>query len=414
MNQYLKIGLMGILLILQLAESNAQTLEELFKRAVEHNPELSALQLEYEAALQKGPQVRQLGDLQIGVAAPILRPETRLGAQVVTVSASQMFPWFGTLKAKEDVAISMAQSKFERVAAIQADLFYQIKSAYYQLYLIEQEQAVIQEILRLTTTMENVALGKVESGKTIASDVLKIQLKAKQLENQMQLLENNKAVYWAQINEAMNQPLEDSIYLAQSFNNKAELEYLPETLQKMIEEKHPMINQLNWQLETSNKELELNKLAGMPSFGVGLDYIAIQPRTDMMPVDNGRDILIPKVMMTIPINRKKYKAKTIEETLNQEALELKKETLVNKLLSTIQAYKIDYDNALVKLEFYEDQMEVIQSTYNILLSEYSSKGVRFDELIGIQDDLLDYKLKILMAYLDTHLAVAKIDRLTKF
>ncbi|MEZ5008284.1 MAG: TolC family protein [Chitinophagales bacterium] len=414
MKTYFRIYLLLTFLLGACLGLKAQTLEELMQMAVDQNPELKSLQSEYEAALQKGPQVSQLADVQIGIGVPILRPETRLGGQVLTVSASQMFPWFGTLKAKEDIVLTMAKSKYERLAALQLDLFYQIKSAYYQLFLIEQEQAIIKENLRLYSTMENVALGKVESGKSIASDVLKVGLKIKKLENQLQLLENNKAPLFAQINETTNRSIQDSIYIVESFDNIAILNFFIDDYQKRIEENHPVINQLNWELQNSDKALALNKLSGLPSFGVGLDYSLVQPRTDMLPDNNGRDILIPKVMMTIPIARKKYKAKEAEESLNKEAFEYKKESVVNQMMTALQTYKTEYDNALLELEFYNQQIIMVNSTYNILLSEYSSSGSRFDELIRIQDDLLDYKLKILEAYLQTHIAVAKIDRLTNF
>ncbi|MEZ5023228.1 MAG: TolC family protein [Chitinophagales bacterium] len=233
------------------------------------------------------------------------------------------------------------------------------------------------------------------------------------LENQLQLL-NNKASLLLRSMKRLIDPFK-IVFIVESFDNGiAILNFSIDDYQKRIEENHPVINQLNWELQNSDKALALNKLSGLPSFGVGLDYSLVQPRTDMLPDNNGRDILIPKVMMTIPIARKKYKAKEAEESLNKEAFEYKKESVVNQMMTALQTYKTEYDNALLELEFYNQQIIMVNSTYNILLSEYSSSGSRFDELIRIQDDLLDYKLKILEAYLQTHIAVAKIDRLTNF
>src|SRR5690554_1442049 len=132
-----KYIIIATLLLTSTFNVKAQTLDSLLKKAYDNNPTLKAIQLEYEAALQKGPQVSQLPDPTVGVGVPILRPETRLGGQVLSVSASQMFPWFGTLKAKEDVALTMAKSKYEQIAAERLDIDYQIKTAYFNLYLLQ-------------------------------------------------------------------------------------------------------------------------------------------------------------------------------------------------------------------------------------------------------------------------------------
>ena len=97
--------------------THAQSLDSLLQLAVSQNSQLKSLELEYKAALAKADQMSQLPNPQIGVGIPILQPETRLGAQQVMVSASQIFPWFGTLKAKEEVAISMSTIRYEKMAA---------------------------------------------------------------------------------------------------------------------------------------------------------------------------------------------------------------------------------------------------------------------------------------------------------
>ena len=102
-----------VILILSFVSSKGQSLDSLLNKAYRNNPEINALRLEYEAALQKGPQVSQLQDPTIGVAVPVLQPETRLGAQVLMLSATQMFPWFGTLKAKGSVATLLAEAKYQ-------------------------------------------------------------------------------------------------------------------------------------------------------------------------------------------------------------------------------------------------------------------------------------------------------------
>src|SRR5680860_518238 len=78
---------------------HAQTLDEYFKIAADNNPGLLSQRREFEAALQKVPQANSLPDPSFSVSAFGQMVETRVGPQQARFSLSQMFPWFGTLKA---------------------------------------------------------------------------------------------------------------------------------------------------------------------------------------------------------------------------------------------------------------------------------------------------------------------------
>lgn len=391
-----------------------QTVEELMAMAVENNPQLKALYLEFEAAQLRGPQISQLPDPVIGIAAPALRPETRLGSQVLMVSATQMFPWFGSLKAREDVVLSMAQSRFEQATAAKLELYYTIKVAYDQLWMVTEKQKVVRENISVYKALENVSLAKVESGKATLADVLRVRLMIQELENQIEILENQKQKFHARINEATNRPMTDTVFVVTPLDSMV---YLPEdfaVLKEKVEANHPIINQLNLAIETSEKEVRANKLSGLPSIGVGLDYALVQPRTDMIPDGNGRDILIPKVTVSIPISRKKYNAREQEELIRQDIFAFQKEAVVNSYVRKLQEYKADYDEALLKLELFGAQRKTSQSAIDVLLSYYSSQGSRFDEILQLQNQLLTYDMGTISAVAQMHIAKAGIDLLTDF
>ena len=84
----------------------AQAPDALFKIATENNSSLKALEQEYQSSLTKATQVSQWMNPEIGLGGFVSPAETRLGAQRARVSAMQMFPWFGTVKAKEALSLS--------------------------------------------------------------------------------------------------------------------------------------------------------------------------------------------------------------------------------------------------------------------------------------------------------------------
>ncbi|MCK4992346.1 MAG: transporter, partial [Bacteroidales bacterium] len=111
------------MLLTPLGTSAQEQLEHYLVIAAENNPGLRAKFSEYMAALEVAPQVKALPDPQVAFAYFISPVETRVGPQQFKFSASQMFPWFGTLQAKEDVANQSAKAKYEVFLESKSRLF---------------------------------------------------------------------------------------------------------------------------------------------------------------------------------------------------------------------------------------------------------------------------------------------------
>ncbi|MCB9256781.1 MAG: TolC family protein [Chitinophagales bacterium] len=389
-------------------------MENFLEDAYANNPELKALQLEYESALERGKQVNQLSDPQLGIGVPVLRPETRVGPQVLMVNASQMFPWFGTLKTKEDIALTMAKTKYERIALTRLNLNYLIETSYYELFLIQEKQEILKKHIALFKGLENSSLSKVSSGSASVADVLSLQIKGSELAQQIEILELQKQEFYALVNAKVNRSIDEKINLEGNYRSLALIEYDLTKYEEKIIEFHPLIQQLNWQIESSEKEQKLNNLSGKPTIGIGLDYALVLNRTDMIPIDNGKDILVPKIMVSLPIYRKKYKAKNQEESLIQESLHYQKEELSNQFLARLEGLKSKYDQQILNIQYKQAQLELTASAFQILLAEYSNKNLRFDELIQIQNKQLQYELDVITAVLNTYKIKAEIDRLTNY
>lgn len=392
---------------------NAQSLDSLLQLVVDNNTQLKSIELEYQAVLEKKNQVNQLPNPQVGVGIPVLRPETRLGPQMVMVSATQMFPWFGTLKSKEEVVISMSKAKYEQLSIVKLELFYQVKSSYYQLYFLKQKESIVKGNIKLFESLESISLAKVESGKATLADVLRVQTKLQGLRQQLLIIDNQKLVFESNINELTKQPANTKIELVDILVLPV-LEYDTASFRNKIETNHPLITQINYQIEQSNNAITVSSNMNKPSLGFGLDYSLVGKRTDANPMYNGRDILVPKVMINIPIYRKSYHAQLSEENLIQQSLAVKKETVTDKMISLLINYKADYDNGALEKSLYQNQSKTMQMAYDVLLSEYSSSGRGFEELLMVQNQLLDFELGIYQAELKANIAQASIERITKF
>ncbi|MEZ5040194.1 MAG: TolC family protein [Saprospiraceae bacterium] len=387
----------------------AQSLAELLEILPQNNLELKALQQEYLAAMEKAPQVSQLPDPEIGIGAFVSPVETRLGAQRARLSATQMTPWFGTLSAREEVALANARAMKERVASSELGLSYQLKEAYFQLYELEKAQQFIRQNIGLLQSLRQLVLRQIESGKGRSVDVLRIDLKLQELEQEITVLALNQKKPLAKLNQVLNRPLATPVIVPDTLDF-ALLPFDKDTLRRYIRTHHPMINMFAIQQEASQKAIELNRLEGKPSLGIGVDYILVDPRSDANPAYNGKDIFQISAKLSIPLNRKKYEAKAQEENYKISALENRKADLEGFFLAKIENAYTDHEAAALRLDLYTQQIATSKAAIQILLTDYSTMGSRFDELLQLERELVEYHLKILKAIVQSHLAKANIEQ----
>lgn len=387
----------------------AQPLEQLLAAADNNNLELKALYQDYLAALEKAPQVSQLPEPEAGLGVFALPVETRLGPQWVRLSATQKFPWKGTLDARRDRMLVMAKAQYEKIAATRLNLHYKVKAAYYQLYELAKKQLIIQRSIAVFRRMESIALANVEAGRSKLADVLRIQIRIKDLEEELKLLETQKQKPLAVINGLLNRSAGTEVTPVDTLVTIAP-EYQLDSIQKLIAEGHPVLRMFSLQQEAAREAIKLNELEGKPSFAAGLDYIFVGQRSDANPDGNGRDILSPRIGVRIPLYREKYNAKEQEERIKIHALELRKEDLQLQFRSALEQAYANWDDARIRFRLFEDQKQTTQSVLDLLMAAYSAEGASFIDLLQTENQYIQYDLMQLSAVVKMYQAQAEIER----
>ena len=387
----------------------AQPLPELIDSALLQQPELMALEKEYQAALERAPQVSQLPNPEVGVGGFPLPVETRLGPQLLRLGATQGFPWPGTLPQRAAVEDTKAKALYEQIAARALELRYELEQAYYQLYAIEKRQDILRRNLPLLESLEATALAKVESGKGSTADVLRVQIRQEELQQELAILEREARKPLATLNRLLQRPPVTEVRMADELA-PAQLPFRQDSLLAAIRRTHPKLRQLSWQQEAARQALRLNELDGKPSFGLGADYIFVGPRNDANLNANGRDIVQLRASVSLPIYREKFEAKAREEQLKIAALDNRKQDLNHRFEATIAQAYADFETARLRLDLYERQRRLTQSAIDILQEAYSTQGRSFDELLRLESELVEYDLKRLNAVVAGHLAVARINQ----
>lgn len=398
-----------IILILMVQNGFAQSLDSLINEAQTNNLELQILQKQYEAKLQLAPQIAPRPDPEIGVGVFPLPVETRLGAQVTRLSATQMFPQKGMVDAKKSLANAQTQPILEQINARKLDLAYQVKTAWLQVYELDESRKIIQRNIRFLKSLEALAKVKVETGKGNPADILRMQLQIQALENELLILAKQREKPLTDLKRVLNRKENVAIEITNSLEFST-LMYQKDSLFANIQSNHPMMKMYELQQEIAKRTIEVNALKDQLTFGVGIDYISVTERNDAMPTGNGRDIVQLRGTVKIPLYKDQYEAKKQEELLKIEALELQKENTIDQFMAVIEKAYTDYETAQLRMNLYKKQIQVTKAAIDILKAAYSVDGRNFEELLRLEKELIDYDLMILKAVVQSHYAKVEIER----
>lgn len=375
-----------------------------------NNPGLKAKFSEYLAALEKVLQVGALPDPTMAFGYFIQPVETRVGAQQAKISVAQMFPWFGTLNAKEDVATEMAKAKYELFEEAKSKLFYDIKATWYNLYFTSRAIAIARDNIEILHTFQKLALVKIESGKASAVDELRVEMEILDIENQLLQLIDKLQIQKVAFNNFINVEEADDIYIPDLLES-VDLTFDRAAILDSIKLNNHQVLNLEFQEASYEYQQVVAKKMGKPNFTVGMDYTFIGESSNTMlaPGESGRDaIMFPMVGISIPLYRKKYTSMVKEAVFMQEATLNKKADKINVLESIYEKANADYQDAKRRIDLHKKQLELAKKSLRILESEYATDGKNFEEILRMERKVLMHNLELEKSRSDLGASVAFI------
>ncbi|WP_298899607.1 TolC family protein [uncultured Psychroserpens sp.] len=388
--------------------SNAQQLDILIDEALTNNPEIQTFELKYQVAKEKVNEANTLPNTQFGVGYFVSEPETRTGAQRFKVSAKQMLPSFGAITAKENYINALADAVYEDITIVKRKLVASVSQSYYNLYAIKKKQVVLDENIELLKTYEELALTSVEVGKASAVDVLRLQMRQNELEQLKQVLEQNYLAELTTFNKLLNRDKNTEVIIANGLVMPFESELINSDNLAL----HPELLKYD-KLYTSVEQSELlNQKESNPMLGFGLDYIAVSERPNMDFRDNGKDIVMPMVSVSIPIFNNKYKSKSKQNELKQQEILAQKEsrlntleTLLDKAIKSSNSARISYDTQTKNLKQAKD-------AETILVKSYETGTIDFNDVLDVQELQLKFQMNQIESIKNYYLQRTIINYLT--
>ena len=136
----------------------------------------------------------------------------------------------------------------------------------------------------------------------------------------------------------------------------------------------------------------LNQKESNPLIGFGLDYVNVEERPDITISDNGKDILMPMVSVSIPIFNKKYKSKSKQNNLQQLEIKNEKQERYNKLQSLLDAAINERISAKISYNIQAKNLKQAKNAEDILISNYETGTIDFNDVLDIQELQLKFQI----------------------
>ncbi|MEQ9299480.1 MAG: TolC family protein [Cyclobacteriaceae bacterium] len=369
---------------------SAQSLEDYQQLAVEGNPSVRSKYKAFEAAMTRVQQANSLPDPSLSFGYFISPVETRVGPQRARFSLSQMFPWFGTLKAQGDVATLSAEATYQQFVEEQNSIQFEVAKAYYPLQELEALLSAQVDNLELLKAWKRLATVKYENGETALADVFRIDLLIKELETELSLIEGRRKPLTITLNRLLNREDTEIIAVAQWGALDATD---PTSLADWST--HPRMLELQKRIAAKEALTKATEKQGLPKIGAGLDYVIVGEREDISVPGNGRNAFMPMVTVSLPIFRKKYSAAIDKVNFEMEAYKLDLQSVENELVSKLEQLRYDVQRETELSELYRRQVQDTEQIQRLLLSSFSNAGTDLDELLRIQMQQLNYEIKLI-------------------
>ncbi len=404
----IRINIIIVLMLISSVLSAQDMLNKYLETAAKNNPALKAKFNSYNAALEKIPQVGGLTDPQLSFGYFIMPVETKNGPQQLKVSLAQMFPWFGTLDTKEDVFVSAAKAKYEEFEEAKSSLFFDVKSSYYNLYFIRKGINITLDNIRILESFKQLALIKIEAGSASGVDELRVEMELADLENSLAFLRDKWNINSVKFNNLLNVDNSIEIIIPDQLWT-VDLKYSRQAVIDSLTVNNHQLKSLDFLFQSLDSNKKLAKKNGKPNILVGIDYSAIG-KSGISP-DAGKDALMLKVGVTIPLYRKKYSAMVNEVVFRQQAVGNKKLDKINVLETIFEKAYSQYIDANRRIELYKKQSSLAKRAIKILESEYASNGKNFEEILRMEKSMLKFSLLLEKAYSDKQASIAFINYL---
>jgi cobalt-zinc-cadmium efflux system outer membrane protein len=251
-------------------------------------------------------------------------------------------------------------------------------------------------------------LTSVEVGKASAVDVLRLQMRQNEMQQLKDVLSQQFLAEQTNLNTLLNRENEVVVTVIDSLMMPSEdFEIKSERLAL-----HPELVKYDKLYQSIEQSELLNQKESSPMIGFGLDYISVSERPDMNFSDNGKDIVMPMVSLSIPIFNKRHKSQTQQNEFEQQELTVEKQERSNALENLLSKAITERVSARISYATQTKNLKQAKDAEEILIKSYETGTINFKDVLDILELQLKFQLNLVESVKMYYVQTAVINYLT--
>ncbi len=393
--------------------ADPKTLEDCVAVALVQNPVVQTARKKVEAAGYRVPQAASLEDPNVNISSYPIYPNVQQvtsGRMTAMVTASQKLPWIGKLRTQAEAAEAETNMARAELASAELDVISQVKRAYFELHYLQTAIRITIEERKLLADLTSIAEGRYRVSKASQQDVLRAQLEALSVENDLirmrQELTAGRAKLARLMHSSPESPLETSLELAS--------EAIPRDLERLYQQalvRRPELQSQLAAIHRDRKKVDLANLQYYPDITVAAGWEGMTTRRAMSPLADGVDNVTMGLMANIPLYRKRLSAGVREAEAQAVSSAREYDSLRDQTLEDIKTL---FSQALSQQElidlFRDDILPKARQTLKVSTEAYQTGEVDFLQLVDNWRQVLRFEIARQRLESQLRQTIAELDR----
>lgn len=366
-------------------------LDALIQDALSSNPSLRAAHLRADALATETLEARTLPNPTAGLSyqpRPIL---TARGYQRSQWRFEQMIPFPGKLRLRGEVAELGAEVAESEAGIVAEDLVFEIKSAYDELYRVQEQANLIRQFQAELRNFEEAAATQYEVGKGLQQSILKAQLERNALNIRLEKLGEEGHSALERLAFLLDQP--DLSGLRGKAVVRSPDVMLEGNVLKRALAARPEAEALRSEIDRSDRRVDLAVREFLPDFMVSVNYFDIG-EGGPMPTATGRDAVALNVGVKLPLWVGKQRSNLEQARLERNHAEARLQSLRTSIRTEIEDLRSRIARQRQQLNLLENDLILqARTTVEATLSAYSTGRTSFLDLLDAERMLFNLRME---------------------
>jgi outer membrane protein TolC len=362
--------------------------------ALLNSPTVKAAFYDWSASVEDITIQRSLPDPQLTFQADIANI-----VMSVMPGFMQEFPGPGKLKARARVAIAESRGKYFAFESASLQTAFNLKRAYYQLGLVEEQIRLKHEMLSLLENQERVFRAQNATGASSLPELLRVQSDADRARNEIADLEDSRGSLLQNFKAALGlAPEQADPPVPLHFEMSVGIVDADE-LQRFAFKHNPQLAEMGAEVRATEAGIAMAYKQRVPDFSLGL----------MADVKASPTVFRPLAGMTLPIWRDKIAAEIAQAKANELAAKSRLKSAQIELAVNFAEKSFAYRQTSRNMALIENQLiPRANQSLEIARAGYRAAMMDFSALTEVEREVLDLQLAAAEARTAREIALADL------